>query len=493
VRPEADASETAAAPEAAVALEAAAALEAASAAVAQASEAAVWTLPDEDLVALLEASERLAAQVAAVGLRLVREADKRTLGPRLGATSTAALMRDRLRLRPGDARARVELAAALDGDLGATGAALTAGAVSYDQARAIHRAVTDLPAATPARTVRETEDALLEHAAGFGPVELSRLGAHLRHILDPEDLAGRERHAVQRRELWLIDRGDGTHRIRGILDNEATALLRTALDSLAAPRPVPRPDPVASGAGGVESGSGNGGSGNTEGSDVPAGGYGAAGTTGAAGAARDPRSPARRRADALVELVERILAAGDLPATGGVRPHLTVTASIDTLRQTPGAPAAETEWGDPLSAATLRRLACDSGIARVLLDPAGVPLDVGRENRLVTPGLRRAVVARDRCCAFPGCDRPPGWTSCHHITPWVDGGATRLDNLVLLCGRHHTEIHQGGWTVRLGDDRHPEFLPPPWIDPHRRPVRNPYSRAPADLLYRGPDPPTQVA
>ncbi|MBA2640533.1 MAG: HNH endonuclease, partial [Nocardioidaceae bacterium] len=85
---------------------------------------------------------------------------------------------------------------------------------------------------------------------------------------------------------------------------------------------------------------------------------------------------------------------------------------------------------------------------------------------------RRAVEVRDIGCAFPGCTRPADWTNVHHIVHWVDGGPTTLDNGVLLCGTHHRTIHRGDWHVQLGTHRKPEFLPPPWIDPDRTPLRN---------------------
>jgi len=72
------------------------------------------------------------------------------------------------------------------------------------------------------------------------------------------------------------------------------------------------------------------------------------------------------------------------------------------------------------------------------------PLDVGRASRTVTAPQRRAVVVRDRHCRFPGCDRPPGWGDVHHIVHWLDQGRTDLDNLILLCRRHHTLVHEGG-------------------------------------------------
>ena len=102
----------------------------------------------------------------------------------------------------------------------------------------------------------------------------------------------------------------------------------------------------------------------------------------------------------------------------------------------------------------------NSDLIRVLLDAEGCVLDVGRTHRLVTPAIWTALVARDRHCAFPGCTRPPVMCHAHHIHHWLHGGATALDNLVLLCGHHHRTIHHTPWEERLGSDRRPEFLPP---------------------------------
>jgi hypothetical protein len=101
---------------------------------------------------------------------------------------------------------------------------------------------------------------------------------------------------------------------------------------------------------------------------------------------------------------------------------------------------------------------------------------VGRARRLVPAAMRKALIARDLGCAFPGCDRPASWCDGHHVVPWFDGGATSVDNGVLLCRRHHRLVHEGDWQVRLGPDRLPEFLPPSYIDATRAPRRNQYHR-----------------
>jgi len=116
-------------------------------------------------------------------------------------------------------------------------------------------------------------------------------------------------------------------------------------------------------------------------------------------------------------------------------------------------------------------MCCDAGILPIVMKCPSIPLDVGRRRRLVTPEQRRTLHARDKGCAYPGCHNPARWTDAHHIRHWADGGLTNLDNMVLLCRRHHRTIHTGAWQVRIHQGL-PEFIPPKWIDPHQLPVRN---------------------
>ncbi|HEV7963586.1 MAG TPA: HNH endonuclease signature motif containing protein, partial [Actinoplanes sp.] len=133
---------------------------------------------------------------------------------------------------------------------------------------------------------------------------------------------------------------------------------------------------------------------------------------------------------------------------------------------------ASLDTGERLTPAAARRLACDAQILPLVLGSPTQVLDAGRSRRLATGPLRRALILRDGGCAFPTCDRPPRWCNSHHITHWADGGPTDRDNLVLLCGHHHRLIHHDDWTVQMGADRLPQFLPPAHIDPTRRPRRN---------------------
>jgi hypothetical protein len=113
----------------------------------------------------------------------------------------------------------------------------------------------------------------------------------------------------------------------------------------------------------------------------------------------------------------------------------------------------------------------------------GEVLDVGRASRSIPPAIRWAATLRDKgCCPggavspqndSPGCGRPPAWCHAHHIHHWVDGGETKLSNLVMLCPSHHRTLHHTAWQVRIAEDELPEFIPPDWLDPSRTPRRNP--------------------
>jgi hypothetical protein len=164
-------------------------------------------------------------------------------------------------------------------------------------------------------------------------------------------------------------------------------------------------------------------------------------TAAVAGAEPDGRTPAQRRADALGEICRGWLDRDDRPQVAGERPHLSVTVPFAALTAG-GTATAELEHTGPIGSTTLRTLSCDASVARVVVGPRSEPLDVGRRTQVVPPAMRRAVVVRDRHCRFPGCDRPQSWCDAHHIVHWADGGRTSLENLVLLCRRHHRLTHR---------------------------------------------------
>jgi hypothetical protein len=96
---------------------------------------------------------------------------------------------------------------------------------------------------------------------------------------------------------------------------------------------------------------------------------------------------------------------------------------------------------------TARRASCDAILQLVVDDDAGLPIRIGRRTRKVPPHIWRLLKQRDRHCQAPGCARTRG-LHAHHRHHWVDGGATDLDNLILLCTVHHRMVHEHAWTIR---------------------------------------------
>src|SRR5438270_12209533 len=162
--------------------------------------------------------------------------------------------------------------------------------------------------------------------------------------------------------------------------------------------------------------------------------------------ADDDRTAGQRRADALLDLARRPLAGSRLGSTGGQRPHLVITASIETLSGKPGAAPAQLEGVGPIANETLQRHACDASVSW-LLGKAEIEQETSHEHRKIPPSIRRALVARDHDCVFRGCHRPAPWCDGHHLKWWTRGGETKLENLALVCARHHHKVHEEGWTL----------------------------------------------
>lgn len=384
-----------------------------------------WRLADADLLALTVELTTHLHRVEALRLRLLADADRRGSAVATGAASTGRWLAGATRTSPGAATRLVALARDLH-RVPATAAALGTGEVSVEHAREVVAALGQLPTTLDDATRQACEHALLTTALLDDPLAVRRTGLELLVRAQSDALEDVEERAVARRELRIAPSPvDGMVRLTGHLDAEGAETLLAALSPLAAPEP------------------------------------GHDGTP-------DPRTSSRRAADALVTLARRALDAGAVGVEACVRPHVTLTVDAGTLATGHGPLPQLTHLG-AVSDGAARRISCDAEVTRTTLDGEGVPLDVGRTTRLVTGGLRRALVARDQGCAFPGCGRPPSWCEAHHVVHWCDGGVTALANLVLLCGHHHRAVHHRGWDVWWGADRHPWFRPPAWVDPERRP------------------------
>ena len=95
---------------------------------------------------------------------------------------------------------------------------------------------------------------------------------------------------------------------------------------------------------------------------------------------------------------------------------------------------------------SVRRITCDSDLVKVTKDAKGNLLNLGRKHRVVSPQLKRALLARDKCCTYPSCSHEQ-FLEAHHVMHWADGGETSLDNAILICSHHHRLLHEGGFTI----------------------------------------------
>lgn len=164
----------------------------------------------------------------------------------------------------------------------------------------------------------------------------------------------------------------------------------------------------------------------------------------------DQRSAGQRRADALLHLVCRAITAGNgVPAQR--KAQLIVTIPFADLRngiRGCGLSLGRTDTA-VLDPETVRKIGCDADILFATLGARGQPLALGRKRRLVTNSQLKVLWLRDDGCTYPACHAPPAWSDAHHIRHWIDGGRTDIDNLTLLCGRHHTTVRQLGAGANL--------------------------------------------
>ncbi|MEX1257739.1 MAG: DUF222 domain-containing protein [Gemmatimonadota bacterium] len=354
-----------------------------------------------------------------------------------GFRSCAHWLSWRTSLAPGAAREQVRVARAL-GDLPLLSEEMRVGRVSYSKARALTRVAN-----------RENEANLVQFAKHATATQVERLVRGWRQV-DRSKEVEEERARHRGRSLTLFPDADGSWVVRGRLDPEVGALLQKAVEAAAEILDA-RKERVSD-----------------------------------ANYAPVEEQPAleRRWADALGLVAEAALGEGIDQRDPGPRevgsPRLEVESGHRSTRagrradrfqvvihvmpddlRTPGRGAELSACGglraglDPgtglpgrllgddtrVSAETCRRIACDASLVPMVRGkvasaavnaPNGV-LDVGRRRRTVPPALRRALEARDGGCRFPGCGVSLRWCDAHHVMHWADGGATKLDNLVLLC------------------------------------------------------------
>ncbi|WP_029433214.1 HNH endonuclease signature motif containing protein [Blastococcus sp. URHD0036] len=336
-------------------------------------------------------------RITAALTRAVRRADVRAACEHDGAKTMQSWLRGHLRMAAPAAGRLVGQGRALD-CLPLTEGLFTDGELDADSVEVI-AAITEPrnrdKAAAQGIDLASVEAALLLVATHGSHRDLRIAVADYLAKLDPD---GPEPDPTEERAFTMVQHPDGTWTVHGTLDPVGGQKLATALES----------------------------------------------TSAASRCAGDTRSRAQRDGDALVQLADNALATGQLPVLRTVKPHVIVTIGIDDLVDPATCPgAATTGLGATISAARARWAACDSTITRIVLDPDGLPIDVGRDHRVVPAHIRKAVELRDKKCVFAGCEAPRWYCDVHHIIEWMNGGRTSVGNSALLCERHHGKVHHG--------------------------------------------------
>jgi hypothetical protein len=432
-----------------------------------------------------------------------------------GCRNATEFLRDRLRISAAEARRRLTLAAELLPRTGAGGhieppvreelaAAVASGTVASRAATVITLALDRVRHICRPEAAATMEHALILTAIDNDADFLARMARRWTDALDQDGAEPSEELLRRIQGAFIRKPRHGLHHLEIFATPDQFEHLITVMNTATNPRSGPATgEGTGAGADTVEgtelaanaatdsdagrSAEGDAGTGAPEVSAAAAmsAGVGAdvGAPLGAAGAAAllDQRSRPQRLLDGLVGACKAALATGGLPAAGGLRPQVMVTIDYrDLLSRLQGTGPRHEGTGSltftgPITASTVRKLACDADIIPVLLGGEGQVLDIGRASRVFPPHVRKAITARDQGCAFPQCTIPAPWCEAHHITYWSRGGTTGTDNGTLLCSHHHHLIHKEQWTIRLKSGV-PWFIPPPHIDPARTPRRNSYFR-----------------
>lgn len=421
-------------------------------------------LGPHDKVSLWQRVEQIRNRMPLIDHVLIADAERSGLANEFCYPSVTMMLSKALRLSPGEAASRVRAAQAVgrrDSMLGQPlppllpmlAEAQRGGEVTPEQVGVIERAVDRLsrPGLDPS-VIAEADEVLTEHARSLGPRDLRLLARRLVDAADPDGPQPDEGAQLSRRHLELVRLRDGMWRIEGRLTAAAGCQLHAVLGPLSKPQPL-RIDDAAGVAPGTDEVTGG----------TPSSTDGTRRTT-----EPDPRHHGQRLHDALEAISARLLQSWDVPDTGGIPATVIVTIPLQDLLN--GTGQAETADGSLVDVTTLMRIADEAEIWPTVITPHGRPLWLGRSRRIASRTQTLALVARDGGCTFPGCDRPPQWCDRHHVTEWIAGGVTDLDNLTLLCRYHHTHFAQRGWTCRMSAQGLPEWIPPRWIDRDQRPL-----------------------
>lgn len=329
-------------------------------------------------------------------LKLVEEFDRELGWGSCGVASCAHWLNWKCGIGMGAAREKVRVARALP-DLPRISEAFRKGRISYSKVRAMTRVAT-----------ARNEDVLLNVALHGTASHVEKQVQLYRRVKRIEALQQENERHAHRQLSWSVD-DEGYWQFRGRFTSEQGALLSKALE--AAMNQIFEEQPATK--------------------DEPP--------------TREPVG--RRRADALERMADHFLANSRSERHGGDRYLVNIHTNIETLKADGNGAESELEGCCHVSAATSRRMACDASVVHWHEAKDGEPLNIGRKSRTIPPAIRRALRRRDQGCRFPGCDCTR-FVDAHHIVHWADGGETKMNNLLLLCRKHHRLVHEGGFGVK---------------------------------------------
>lgn len=462
-------------------------------------ERPVWSMSGGEMVSALDATYAEIARLETSVLQLVAALEAIGYAKDVGAGTTARLLTFRYRIDATKARRDVRVATTLP-KYAAVAAALPDPAGAEDgpdggvllhpaQAEAIVSVLDKLPSTVPADDLAVAEREMVELGRTHGPLDLRKAGVQICNRLDTDGPEPAEDKAYGRETLKLKSAENGVA-FSGFLANENAELFRTLIHTHAKPRrtvdgaldPRSRDQRQAVALTTVLNLSTN-----SVASGCPPYGPTASGPTASGPTASSPAASSAAASSA---------AATGLTTRNGSKPQITVTIDFNDLKN--GTSTGRLTYGDPLSAAAIRRLACDAQILPIVLGSESQPLDVGTTVRLATGPMRKALIARDKGCVC--CGAPPLYCDAHHVVSWIDGGETKITNLVLLCKRCHRDLHSGHWNIRIVNDT-VEVARPTWATPERiprgryrppptsPPPNRPTTAAPGRAWPRDSDPP----
>ncbi|TDW75499.1 HNH endonuclease signature motif containing protein [Kribbella pratensis] len=466
-------------------------------------ERPVWSMSDSELLPTIDQVDAAVTQLLTYRLQLIARVDEVGLASELGARDTAELLAIRHRIDRRDVHRDVKLSRSLPKyDAVATALTDQTRPLRPAQASVIVTALERVRSRVPVEDLDVAEEQLVNLARLLSPGELAKAARQICDLLDSDGPEPDENAAYARESLTLVEAENGV-KFRGYLANENAELLRSRIHAAARPHktadgkldprsreqrqadaltatltiaaaaaesgfkppaaetcptdagaanlpPIRPADDVATNAAAHDS--------VTPDSVTPD----SAAQDGAAqdGAAQDGAAQDGAAQDGAAHRADRWV-----PGFGA-KANITVTIDFEDLKSSLADATGEVVYGDGLSAAAIRRLACDAKVIPLVLGSNSEPLDVGRAERLVTRAMRRALNVRDKGCVV--CGAPPIHCDAHHLRSWIDGGETAIHNLVLLCRAHHRALHAGYWIISIIDGQ-VQVSRPSWADPPPQP------------------------